>query len=167
MAVDQESLLKMIDAAFPRVPIRSAEAFKDEWTSYPDGSSYMAELEGKTWDQLDRAFIVRRADALGFLDTPGLVAVLPVHLQSVVEDRAMSPAADMLMQLLTRPQRGIKPGLGAPRFKALVEALTDAQQRAIASVMEDFAQCYGDDSPGLYARMALESYWKDQLPISA
>lgn len=156
-----------IDAAYPREPIAGANAFRDWGTSYPDAPEYKAHLDGNTWDQLDPAYLVRRNDALGFLGTKELVAVLPVYLRSLVEDGAASPAADMLMLVLRRPGTGDDPGLGKRRFGAFVDALADAQKTAIARVLAGFVDRYAERSPGERARLTLDSYWRAHLPDSA
>jgi hypothetical protein len=92
--------------------------------TYLDAAPYAQHLEGKTWEQLDRSYIITRADALGFLRTRELVAVLPVYLRALLEDGAWSPCADTLVLLLTKPEPGKKTGIKLPRFEALVSALT-------------------------------------------
>src|SRR5256885_5503333 len=47
--------------------------------SYSDVTPYMKQIDGKTWEELDRSFLLRRYDALGFLGTNHLVAVLPLY----------------------------------------------------------------------------------------
>lgn len=69
----------------------------DPWgTTYPEVEPYTTQLDGKTSEELDRGWIVRRSDALGFLGTHHLVAVLPVYLRAMVEDGVWSPATGLL-----------------------------------------------------------------------
>jgi hypothetical protein len=63
----------------------------------------MERIDGKTWQELDRAYIAVRSDALGFLGTRHVVAVLPAYLSSLIEEGVWSPAADTLMLLLAKP----------------------------------------------------------------
>jgi hypothetical protein len=128
---------------------------------------YKEQLEGKSWEQLDREYIVRRSDALGFLGTRHLIAVLPVYLRSLVEDGVWSPAADMMMLVLTRPLPAKDTGLGAARFDDLVDALTDAQRSAVASALRAFGEQDPDGSLGEAAHEALEGYWNAYLPAGA
>lgn len=94
----------------------------------------MKQIAGQSWDQLDREYIVRRSEALGFLATRHLIAVLPVYLGALVEDGVWSLAAGMLILILARPARGKHTGLGRTGFGALVETLTDEQRAAMACV---------------------------------
>ena len=159
-----EELLAAIDGAFPREPISGANAFRDWGTSYPDAPAYAAQLHGKTWDQLDRAYVLRRDDALGFLGTKELVAVLPVYLRSVVEDGANGGAADILTLIFRRPGTDDEPNLGKRRFGALVDALTEAQKTVIARVLAHFVESYDGSAPGERALATLDGYWRAYLP---
>lgn len=162
-----EEFLAAIDAAFPREPIAAANAFREWGTSYPDAPEYAAQLDGKSWDQLDASYLVRRDDALGFLGTKELVAVLPVYLRSLVQDGASSPAADMLMLVLKRPGTDDDPHLGKRRFGAFVDTLTDAQKAVIARVLARFVEQYAGGSPGERALTTFDSHWRAYLPGAA
>ena len=163
MQPERDSFLEQLHAAFPSEPIRAAGAF-DQWgTTYPDADAYIEQLDGKTWDQLDRAYVVRRSDALGFLGTKHLVAVLPVYLHAMVEEGVWSPATGMLTLILAKPLPGEDTGLGPTRFDALVEALTGEQRGAVASALRAFAEKDPDGSLGRAAHTALERYWKTYL----
>jgi len=153
-------VLAELETAFPKRRIRSERAFAEWGATYPDAEPYMQQLEGKTWDQLDPAYAVRRSDALGFLSTKHLVEVLPVYLRSLVEDGISSPAAGVLTQILTRPAPGKDTGLGTARFKALVDALTGSQRTAIASALHLFSDMDPGGSLGRAARYAFDSEWK-------
>jgi hypothetical protein len=165
MQLEHAKNLEQLRAAFPATPIQSEGAFAQWGTSYPDARPYMEQLEGKRWDQLDRAYFARRSDALGFLGTHHLVAVLPVYLCALVEDGVWSPTAGMLTLILARPLPGKNTGLGAARFEALIEALTDAQRTAVASALGAFAETDEDGSLGQAARAALDGHWKRYLPV--
>lgn len=160
-----EYLLEAIAAAFPREPILARDAFSEWGTSYLDAADYRAQLEGKVWHELDRDYLVRRADALGFLGTRVLVAVLPIYLRAVVEDGARTDAAGMLTVILRKPGAIAGPDLGTERFEALVGAMTEAQRSVVARVLEAFVESYADSSPGARARATLESYWRAWLPV--
>ena len=164
MQPEHATVLDQLRAAFPAEPIASARAFDDWGTTYPDAEPYARHLDGKTWEQLDRSYIITRADALGFLGTRELIAVLPVYLRALAEDGAWSPCADTVILLLTRPDPGTKTGLKLARFEALVNALTSAQRTVIAAVLGAFAAANEEGSPGERARAALEGHWNVHLP---
>jgi hypothetical protein len=145
-------------AAFPPEPIRGDGAFAQWGSTYSDVELYTRAVDGKTWEQVDPNVLLTNTDALGFLGTRHLVAVLPVYLRSVVEQGVMSPAAEMLPIILARPAPGASTGLGHARFDALVDALTAAQRTVIAAALRGLAADSG--SPGRAARAALDSYWK-------
>lgn len=164
MLPEHATILEQLRAAFPAEPIESAGAF-DEWgTTYADAERYAQHLEGKTWEQLDRSYIIMRSDALGFLGTRHLVAVLPVYLRALLEDGVWSTSADTLILLLTKPDPGKKTGIKLPRFEALVGAFTSAQRAAIAAVLHAFAATDEGGSLGQRARAALEHQWNAYLP---
>jgi hypothetical protein len=159
MQLENAKTVEQIRAAFPTLPIDAEGAFAQCGASYPDARQYMERLQGKTWDQLDRAYIVRRSDALGFLGTRHLVAVLPAYLCALVEDGVWSLAAGMLTLILAKPISGTDSGLGVTRFDALTEALTGGQRAAVAAALRAFAESDEDGSLGQAARAALDGHW--------
>ena len=163
MQSNQPQLLDRLRAAFPATSIQSEGAFDDWGVTYLDAEPYMARIDGKTWQELDRAYVVMRSDALSFLGTRHLVAVLPVYLTSLIEEGVWSPAADTLMLLLAKPGPEKKTGLKLARFEALVAALMPAQQAVIAAVLSAFAASDPGGSLGRAARAAVESYWQNCL----
>ena len=164
MQPEHAAVLEQLQAAFPADPIGSTGAFDDFGATYPDAEPYAQHLEGKTWAQLDRSYIVTRSDALGFLGTRHVVAVLPVYLRALLEDGVWSPAGDTLILLLTKPDPGKRTGIKLPRFEALVSVLTAAQRAAIAAVLRAFAATDEEGSLGGRARDALEHHWNAYLP---
>jgi hypothetical protein len=158
MQPEHATVHDQLRAAFPAEPIDSARAFDDWGTTYPDAEPYARQLEGKTWEQLDRSYIIMRADALGFLGTRELVAVLPVYLRALLDDGVWSPSADTLILLLTKPDPGKKTGIKLPRFEAFVSALSSAQRAAIAAVLRAFVATDEGGSLGERARAALEHH---------
>lgn len=163
----QDQILEQLRTAFPGEPIEPDGAFAEWGATYPDAEPYLAQLAGKRWDQLDREHLVRRSDALGFLGTRHLAAVLPVYLRALVEEGVWSPAAGMLTQILTRPAPGQDSGLGAVRFDALLAALTEPQRAAVATVLRAFGEQDADGSLGQAAQAALEGPWKAYLPADS
>ncbi|HWU90748.1 MAG TPA: hypothetical protein VN253_25960 [Kofleriaceae bacterium] len=166
MKRDPTAVLEQLHAAFPAEPISAEGAFADWGATYLDAAAYIEQLEGKSWTDLDRAYFLQRADALGFLGPRHLIAVLPVYLRSLVEDGVWSQAADTLILLLTKPGPEKKKGLKLPRFEALVGALTPAQRTAIATLLSVFAMADESGSLGRAALNALNLYWDAYLPAS-
>lgn len=166
MQPEKLRILDEIRAAFPAAPIQADGAFTQWGTSYPDARSYREQLDGKTWEQLDRTSLVRRSDALGFLGTQQLVAVLPAYLSALIEEGVWSPAAGILTLILAEPHPGSDAGLGQARFSSLVEALSDAQRKVIATVLRAFAKADEGGSLGDAAREAFEGHWQLYLPAA-
>jgi hypothetical protein len=167
MKPERDKIIEQLHTAFPNKPINADGAFSEWGTTYPDAAPYMQQIEGKGWDQLDGAYIARRSDALGFLGTHHLVAVLPVYLRSLIDEGVWSPAAGMLTLILTKPALGKDTGLGSKRFDALVDALTATQRIAVACVLRAFSEMDPEGSLGLAARDAHDGHWKVYLPAAA
>lgn len=153
----KKDLDEQLRAAFPAEPIDGEAAFAQWGGSYPDAEGYARAVDGKTWEELDADYIVRRNDALGFLSTRELIQLLPVYLRSLNTDGVMSPAFDAVLVKLTRPTSEPR----RRRFDAFVAALTTAQREAIASTLRQISEEAPDDSPGRAARAALEDVWKE------
>jgi hypothetical protein len=158
--------LERLKVAFPSEEIPSEGAFTQWGATYLDRKPYMDRLHGKSWDQLDSEYMVRRSDALGFLNTSHLAAVLPLYLRALVEVGPSSPAAGVLTLVLTKPSADSE-GLGLKRFSALVQALTSEQRTAVAYVLRGFSDEHSASSPGRAARAALEAHWWTYLPAGA
>ena len=159
MNPEDAKVIEQIRAAFPTEPIASEGAFAPWGNGYLDAEPYRHQLEGKAWDALDQAYIVRRSDALGFLGTRHLAAVLPVYLKALVEDGVWSPAAGMLTIILAKPTPTKDSGLGTERFDALVDELTLAQRTAVAATLRVLAEQDEGGSLGDAALSALDGYW--------
>jgi hypothetical protein len=146
--VKRQQLVEHVRAAFPAEPIRGRAAFAQWGGTYLDARDYARAIDGKTWEQLDLDYIVRRHDALGFLSTCELVQLLSVYLLSIANEGVMSPALDSVLVELTRPARD------PARFDAFVQALSAAQRDAIANTLAYIADEDPDGSPGRAAREA-------------
>jgi hypothetical protein len=161
MKPQHSQIQDQLRAAFPRDPIVAAGAFASWGATYLDAVPYAEQLDGKPWDELDRDYLAVRADALGFLSTRQLAAVLPAYLMLMLE-RPTSDVPGMLMLILPKPDKQRKGlGLGKRRFTQLVEALTPTQRTAIASALRQFAAEHPEDDS---ARIPLESFWDRYLP---
>ena len=137
-------------SAFPPEPIDGSAAFAQWGGSYPDAAAYRNAIDGKTWQQVDRAYIIKRDDALGFLSTRELVQLLPVYLRSVMEEGLMSPALEAVLVKLTRP----KSGATQARYEALLAAISPAQRDAIVAALQHLVDQDPDGSIGRDARAA-------------
>jgi hypothetical protein len=156
-------LVEQVRAAFPLDPIKVDGAFSDWGITYSDVESYEDHIDGKTWEELDRKYMVTREDALGFLGTKYLIAVLPVYLRSLIEEGVWSAAAWTMIIILTKPEPDRKTGIKLSRFQAFVDSLTPAQRTVIAEVLKAFATADQDGSPGIAAKAALDSHWRIYL----
>ena len=167
MQPEHTKILEQLRAAFPAKPIQAEDAFRERGATYLDAQPYMKQIEGKTWEELDRAYLVMRHDALSFLGTRHIVAVLPVYLRSLVEEGSRSHATYTLLHLLTKRGPKKKPGISRLRFEALIGALTPAQRAVIAVILRAFAATHEDGSLGFAAQTAFEDHWKTYLPAGS
>ena len=162
MATPRDALLEQLRAAFPPSPIPPQPPGAYGWT-YLDVPEVRALVEGKCWDAIDRVSLARRDDVMGFLAPELFVALLPAYLVAFVDARDGENPTGMLTQCLAKPDKstGRGMGLGRPRFRAVVAALTGRQRRAVAEALLLFAEQHpdGDDE----ARRALR-YWGAYLP---
>lgn len=164
MSVSSTEALALIERAFPRVPIAMERAFADWGRTYPDTRSYRAFAEGRTWDALDRRFLELRDDALGFLGTRELAAILPAALAALVGPGSPSrPFPYSLGVILRRPGPGRDDGLGRRRFDALREALSAEQRRAVAAALRCFVDQHPEAGPTESLQEALDSCWGADL----
>ncbi len=167
MQPEHAKVIEKIRNAFPKEPIVSEGAFSEWGSGYSDARPYREQLEGKNWDQLDREYIVRRSDALGFLGTRHLVSVLPVYLCALIEGGVWSPATGMLTIILAKPDSVSDNGLGKARFDALLEMLTGTQRVAVAEALRAFAEQDAGGSLGNAALAAFDGHWKTYVPAGA
>ncbi len=161
---EDAAVLDQVRAAFPTTEIPARDAFASWGRTYLDGEAYRAALEGKSWDQLDPEYLALRADALGFLGTRALVAVLPMYLTALIEQGTASPVPGMLTLVLAPPGSKTDNGLGKKRFGELVEALTGQQRAAVAAALLRFGERYPETLVGNAARAAFDDYWKTYQP---
>ena len=137
-------------AAFPPERIDGTAAFAQWGGTYPDAEAYRNAIDDKTWEQVDRVYIIKRNDALGFLSTRELVQLLPVYLRSVMEEGLMSSALEAVLVKLTRP----KSGATQARYDALLAAISPAQRDAIVAALQYLVDQDPDGSIGRDARAA-------------
>jgi hypothetical protein len=136
-------------------------SFEQRSSLYPDAAAYREQMEGKTWEQLDPVFFARRSDALSFLGTQHLVAVLPTYLHLLIVLAPTSPVAETLLPQLTKPSPTDHAGhlfdeLGR-RFDELARMLSPQQSAVVAMTLRQFIEAAPGEAER--ARPALERYW--------
>jgi hypothetical protein len=163
-------LLAQLRAAFPPVPISAAGAFEQRGRLYCDAVDYEAQMDGKTWEQLDPQFFARRSDGLSFLGTSYIIDVLPLYLHLMIVFKPTSPVPETLLPMLTKPEPGhYWPAhlhdIVTKHFEELTTALSAEQSRAIAATLQHFIE---EATPyaKAAAQCALERYWKRFLDDS-
>jgi hypothetical protein len=145
MQPTQADVLAQIRAAFPPEPLRFTHARTDGL----DGGAYREHVDGKTWEELDRTYVLSRSDVLSFLEPSDLIAVLPVYLRSLVEDGTNTPVPDTLLLVVNRKSE--------QRFEALIHAFTPAQRAAVIASLTYFAE-HEVGQPADAARAAIDRW---------
>ena len=153
------AIIEQLRSAFPASEIDSVGAFATWGATYLDGADYAKQLDGKSWNELDRRYLDRRSDALGFLSTGHLVAVLPAYLAELLEGGPFSQVPDMLLLILTAPDSTERGGGGAARFGQLTQALSESQRTAVAATLHRFVQEHPTTAHANAAQIALDRYW--------
>lgn len=146
-------------AAFAPTPIVAAGAFDQRGGTYPDAEEYSRQIDGKTWEQLDQSYISRRSDALSFLGTDHLLAVLPAYLDLLFILGPRSPIPETLLPLLRKPEG--ESSKAAKRFHEISEQLSSSQLAMVAAALKRFATDYAAYAEP--AQDALDRYWKTFL----
>src|SRR4051812_4307688 len=98
MSMTETTAVEAIRRAFPPVAID----FEGATTGGLDTGSYRDHVNGKTWTSIDAALLVKRNDALSFLEPSHIAAVLPVYLTSLVVDGVSTSVPDTLLLVLNR-----------------------------------------------------------------
>lgn len=145
MPLERDEVIARLHAAFPEVPLD----FRGALTGGLDEGAYRRHVDGKTWTELDREYVLKRSDVLSFLEPKHLVGVLPVYLLSLVEDGTRTPVPDTLLLVLDRGSE--------PRFDKIVRDLDAAQREVVLDVLEFFA-AVESGQPADAARHASESW---------
>ena len=154
-------LLDDLRAAFPPAPICARGAFEERGRLYCDTYEYRAQMDGKTWEQLDPQFFARRSDGLSFLGTAYIVAVLPLYLHLMLVFKPTSPVPETLLPMLTKPEPQDWPAhlleIVTQDFEELIAAVSTAQARVVAATLRELIA----SAPGeaFRAQPALDRYW--------
>jgi hypothetical protein len=102
----------------------------DVWTSYPERNEFEAATDGRTWGDLDGAFVEAHFMALGWMTPSLFAALLPAYLLALVEGQSQNELPDFVLSQLTRRE-----GHEAA-YDARVAQLTEQQRAAVAAVLE-------------------------------
>jgi hypothetical protein len=163
--VKANPLYDQLRSAFPPTPIVATDAFKQRGMFYCDAAEYRAQMDGKTWEELDPQFFSRRSDGLDFLGTTQLVQVLPLYLHLMLVFKPTSPVPETLLPALTKPEPGDWPAHifedAVKRFDELVAVLSEAQKRVITATLRQFTISAPGEAPR--AQPALDRYWNQFL----
>jgi hypothetical protein len=124
--MDQATITSQIRVAFPAAPI----VFEGATTGGMDDGEYKRHVDGRSWLELDRAYIARRSDALSFLDPHHVAAVLPAYLTLLVTEGTSTPVPDTLVLVLDEHDS---------RVEALRALLSPGQRAAVADSLRYFA----------------------------
>jgi len=156
---EETSFPDKLRAAFPAEAIVAAGAFKQRGRTYPDGDEYALKMDRKTWEQLDQQYFAQRCDALSFLGTHHLIAILPAYLNLLFVLGPRSPVPETLLPMLTRPE--VMDFNLEKRFSELADGLAASQRTVVALALARFVAEYPAYSAP--AQVALDRYWNTFL----
>ena len=145
-----DDVLELIQDAFPSLPID----FVGATAGGLDGGEFRAQVDGKAWDCVDATYLVKRNDALSFLDATHVAAVLPVYLRSLVIEGTRTTVPDTLLLVLNRKNE--------KRFTELCAALTGSQRDAVVAALDLFAAA--NEGTASEEARAASLRWKQHMP---
>jgi len=152
---DESLFLNELRAAFSPEAIHAGGAFEDRGATYPDVEDYSRHIDGKTWEGLDQQYLARRTDALSFLGTRHLIAILPAYLNLLFVLGPKSPVPETLLPMLTKPEVGEREL--RKRFDELSGGLSASQRTVVATALVKFVEAFPEY--GRRAKVALDRYW--------
>ena len=146
--------LHALDEAFPARPLDRPDASVP--AGYLSHDRLEADRRGKTWKDLDPAFLRFHHDLLPYLDAGGIADYLPAFVSAVLwELLDRGPDLDVVtastIAELTRSERH------AARFDRTLATLPLHQRRAIALALAALERVEGSLKTDI--RQALDSYW--------
>jgi hypothetical protein len=127
------NLKQQIAAAFPMTKL-SASSYADPhgmWRTYPDCDAFEAGTDGRTWADLDGAFVEEHFMALPWMKPAAFASLLPAYLTALVDGKSQNELPDLLLRQLTRRE-----GREA-EFDARIAKLDANQRAAVTSVLTD------------------------------
>lgn len=151
---DASELAAALVAAFPARPLTRARLVEPSagWEDYRDGD-FLAEVEGKTWRELDHGFLDRHHSALRYAGAEGFGALLPAYLQRLLEARAFNEVPFVVAGELKR--------YGDPAMTAIFDARVAPLDGAQRAVVRRVLEVLMTREPMEAAMMAaFESWWR-------
>lgn len=151
---DRDALAGALVEAFPARPL-TRELLTEPaaaWEDYREGD-IVQELAGKTWLELDHAFLDRHHSALRYAGPAGFAALLPAYLRRLVEQPAFNEMPFVVAGELKR--------YGDPTIEKIFDeriARLDSKQRAtVKRVIESLTTRAPMEAA---MAVAFESYWR-------
>jgi hypothetical protein len=127
-------LLEEIIDVFPPKPL-SISIFSDptgRWNSYPHAAQFMAECEGKSWDELSIPFLNFHEDSLRLLSPAAFVAIIPAHLAALLDTKSNYNLI-MITSLTVHLQRRSR---WVDVFDARFDLIDEMQRKVIIKVLQ-------------------------------
>ncbi|HET9627517.1 MAG TPA: DUF6714 family protein [Kofleriaceae bacterium] len=153
-----EAEIKNLAQAFPPHPLEPTTAFREWGGTYTDAERFRQGVRGRSWPELDAAFLERHHDALVFLGPSSIADYLPAYLATLLRrDRELSALPSFLWGVLTR-------GASAERFDERFAQLTTAQRAAIATALAEHEHELEGTSRQEDVTEVLDSYWRSLIP---
>lgn len=152
-----ESEIKNLTKTFPPHPIDPVAAFGEWGGTYTDAEKFRQGVRGRSWTELETAFLERNHDALVFFGPASIADYLPAYLAALLRrDRELSALPSFLFGVLTR-------GKDTERFDARFARLTAAQLAAIARALAAFEVELEGASRQQDVTEVLNSYWRSLI----
>ena len=153
---EADALCAALNALFPPRPITRAmlEEPTAGWEDYK-GGDLVQQLEGRSWDELEPAFIEQHHSALRYTGPEAFGALLPAYLRHLLQHRAFNDIPFVVAGELQRYGNPVNVGV----FDARIERLT-AAQRAVVKRIVAFLTTREPMQAAMSA--TFESYWRSQ-----
>lgn len=130
---DLDDLLKAVAEAFPPHPLDPSR-MKRSWAGgYLDGAAFRADLDGRRWDDLNRAFMEFHGETIHFLKPPAFAELLPAYLVTVLRhEERLDMLPTFVISALTPPDDSEL----RPSYVANLASLTLAQLQVVVHVLD-------------------------------
>jgi hypothetical protein len=156
-ALSIESEIKNLTTAFPPHAIDPVATFSEWGGTYVDAEKFRQGVRGKTWPDLEPAFLEHHHDALVFFGPSSIADYLPAYLAALLRrDRELSALPSFLLGVLRRSD-------DADRFGERFARLSSAQRLAIAhALVAAEAEAEGSSRQSDITEV-LDGYWRSLL----